>query len=101
MLVLGMYDGLAQLEVNCHTYFFPNCLPRVLVNCPYSIRHQVARLKVNYCVHSMTTSLASIEVHCLDGLCVTLARLELHCLGWLHLSFDRIKRNYHVNCKTK
>ena len=81
LLVMGMYDGLAQLEVNYHIYFFPNSLPRVLVNCPCRIRHSVASLEVNYSVHSMTTSVASVEVHCLDGLCVTLARLKLHYLS--------------------
>ena len=79
MLVMGVYDGLAQLEVNCHIYFFLDSLSRVLINCPYRIRQCVARLEVNYIVHSMTTSVASIDVHCLDGLCVMLARLELHC----------------------
>ena len=67
------------------------------MKCPCRIRHNVARLEVNYSVHSMTTSVASIEVCYLDGLCVTLTQLELHCLGWLCLSFDCIKRNCHVN----
>ena len=88
MSVMDMYDGLAQLEVNCHIYFLPDSLPRVLVNCPCRIHHSVARLKVNYSMHSMTTNVASIEVHCLNGLCVTLTRLKLHYLGWLCLSFD-------------
>ena len=83
-----MYDGLAQLEVNCHIYFFPDSLPRVLVNYPCRIRHSVARLEVNYTVHSMTTNVASVEVHYLNGLCVMLARLELYYPYWLRLSFD-------------
>ena len=87
MSIMGIYDGIARLEVNCHIYFFPDSLPRVLVNCPCRLHHSVARVEVNYSVHSMTTTVASIEVHYLNGLCITLTRLELHCLGWLHLSF--------------
>ena len=47
------------------------------MNCPCRIHHTIARLEVNYIVHSMTTSVASVEVHYLDGFCVTLARFEL------------------------
>ena len=87
MSLMDIYDGLARLEVNCHNNFFFDSLLRVLVNSPCKIRHSVARIEVNYSVYSMTTRVASIEVHCCDGLCVTLARLKLHYLGWLRLSF--------------
>ena len=86
---MGVYDGLARFEVNYHIYFFSNSLPRVLVNYPCSeLCHSVAQLKINYIVYSMSTNVASIDVHCLDGLCVTLAQFKQHCPCSLRLSFD-------------
>ena len=42
MSVIGMYDGLARFEVNCHIYFFLDNLPRVLVTL-YSIKWEFSR----------------------------------------------------------
>ena len=70
---MGMYDGLARVKINFHVYFSPDNLPQVLVDCPCRICHSGARIEVNYSVHSMTTTVAFVEVHYLNGLCVSLA----------------------------